>query len=322
MLISVLMSVYDSGQYLENAILSILNQTFENFEFIIIDDGSTDNSVAICQTYASKDSRIRFIQNEQNLGLAASLNKGIQIAKGHYIARQDADDISSVDRLSLQLKYALAHPEVDVIGSDCYVIDITGQIVFLNSSYSRQKNFRSVLLNRRAIFPHGSAFIKRKKLEEVGLYDTRYYYVQDGELWLRFLSNGALVHVLNQPLYLYRTGPVATTRRKVAKDSFNNALRLSYSEHKNIELANLELDQVKVYLTNSKLVQRPNYMAEYWKSLGNAAYFNSWNIRVSYKYIFKAFREKNSINNYLKYLFLVLIYLIPPNIIRPILAIR
>ena len=104
-IISVIMSVFNADEYVAEAIESILNQTYSHFEFIIIDDGSTDSSLRIIQKYAIEDQRIRVILNEKNIGLAKSLSKGIDVSQGMYIARMDADDISLPDRFYKQICY-------------------------------------------------------------------------------------------------------------------------------------------------------------------------------------------------------------------------
>jgi len=114
-IISVLMPVYNGEKYLKDSIDSILNQTYKNFEFIIIDDGSTDKTEEIIKSYSDK--RIRFIKNEKNLGIVKSLNLGIDLARGKYIARMDADDISLPERFEKQVEFMENHPEVNVCGS-------------------------------------------------------------------------------------------------------------------------------------------------------------------------------------------------------------
>lgn len=322
MFITVLMCVYNSAQFLEKAILSILNQTYKEFEFLIVDDGSTDGSIDICKRYAAVDSRIVIIKNERNLGLAASLNKGIEQAKGQYIARQDADDCSLSNRLEIQLNYALENKQIEVIGSDCFVTDIADRIVFLDDSFSKIKEHRHTLLNRKAIFPHGSAFLRKEKLLEAGLYDPRFYYVQDAELWLRLIKHGARIHVINQPLYFYRTGPVATRKRAHAKALFNKVLQMIYAENKDPAFISSELEKIQAYLKNAGSKKHSHYMANYWKSLGNAAYFNKWDIKTALMYISKAVRESNSFINYFKYFILSLIYVFPPGLIKTMLRFR
>ena len=115
-LISVLMPVYNSEKYVAEAIESILCQTYKDFEFIIINDASTDSSLKIIAKYAKQDKRIKLINNKKNVKISASLNKGLSIAKGKYIARMDSDDISLPSRFELQTKFLADNPAVGIVG--------------------------------------------------------------------------------------------------------------------------------------------------------------------------------------------------------------
>jgi len=316
MLVSVLMSVYNSEDYIEGAIASVLTQSFRDFEFVIVDDGSTDRSKEIVRTFARSDPRIILIENEKNLGLPASLNRGICLCRGMYIARQDADDFSSPNRLELQLEYALSNPHTDIVGSDCFDMDIEGNIIFQNSAFSKIKDLRKTLLNQKAIFPHGSALIKRDRLISCGLYDTRFYYVQDGELWLRLITNGAHIHVIDKPLYHYRVTPIESAKRIHAKLLYNRVLNLAYEEKMNENFIDQELTEIRQYLNNKVPIERPYYMADYWKGLGNTAYVNDRGLKVCSKYIRRALQEQNSAINYAKFTILFLVYLVPPFIAK------
>lgn len=320
--ITVLMSVYNSDQYLAKSINSVLAQTYKEFEFIIIDDGSTDQSIEICKGFAEGDSRILFIENGKNLGLPKSLNKGIKLAKGNYIARQDADDYSAPNRLELQLKYAKENPKADLIGSDCYVVDLNDDVVYQDISFSACTNHRDSLLKHRAIFPHGSAFIKKEKLLQVGLYDTRFYYVQDGELWLRMISENAVIHVIEALLYYYRVGPNGSIKRNTAKRMFNNVLRMKYAENNKTDVVDRELESINAYLTNCKAAMKPYFMADYWRSLGNASYLLNSDKRLPYTYINKAISETNSPMSYPKYLLLKTVYLLPSSLVKKCLKFK
>ncbi|HEY9660554.1 MAG TPA: glycosyltransferase, partial [Allocoleopsis sp.] len=127
--ISVLMAVYNGSRYVAEAIESILNQTFTDFEFLIIEDGSTDNTVQILQDYANRDPRIKLIQNEQNIGLTKSLNKGLKLAQGKYIARQDADDVSLPHRFEQQIAVFAQNPAAVLVSCSLELIDATGKTV-------------------------------------------------------------------------------------------------------------------------------------------------------------------------------------------------
>jgi glycosyltransferase involved in cell wall biosynthesis len=120
--VTVLMSVYNSLPYLREAVDSILAQTYDAFEFLIVDDASTDGSRAVLHEYARKDPRIRILENDVNQGLGFCLNRGLEAAGTPWVARMDADDVAFPERLALQMQYLDAHPEVDVLGGaavDC-----------------------------------------------------------------------------------------------------------------------------------------------------------------------------------------------------------
>ncbi|RZK26932.1 MAG: glycosyltransferase [Flavobacterium sp.] len=313
MLITVLMPVYNAEDYLAQSIESILTQSCSNFEFLIIDDGSTDNSLGIINEYAQRDSRIVVLENKVNIGLAKSLNKGVGIAKGSYIARQDADDLSAPHRLDAQLSYALSHPEVDLIGSNSFVIDINGEIVCQVDSYSKITDRWQGLLMRKAIFPHGSAFIKKSKLVEVGLYDERFFYSQDGELWLRLISHGAIVHTISLPLYYYREMPKQTLKKYDAQAAFHQVKRMIYVDKVSTTDIDNKLSIIASSLAaKSKSNPASNFMAIYWKSLANTAYFNSMKGRSRpFKYLIRSIRaNRNEISNFY-YLKAFIVYLLP-----------
>lgn len=134
-LISVIMPVFNGEKYLHEAIKSILSQTFDDYEFLIINDGSIDNTRNIIESY--RDDRIRIIDNEINQGLASSLNKGIGLSRGVYIARMDADDVSFPERFKRQIEFLQLHPEIDLLGCRAVVfrsvVDIVGLLPFYPS---------------------------------------------------------------------------------------------------------------------------------------------------------------------------------------------
>ncbi|MBZ0310357.1 MAG: glycosyltransferase, partial [Anaerolineae bacterium] len=127
--ISVVMSVYNGEAYLKQAVESILNQTFPDFEFIILNDCSIDRTANILQDYAERDSRIKILHNEQNLGLTASLNRGLRAAQGAYIARQDADDISLPTRFAEQVHFLNQNPDVVLVSGNIEQINAAGQVI-------------------------------------------------------------------------------------------------------------------------------------------------------------------------------------------------
>jgi glycosyltransferase involved in cell wall biosynthesis len=177
------MSVFNAEEYLAEAIESILNQTYSNLEFIIIDDGSTDSSLMIFQKYAEEDQRIRIIINEKNIGLAKSLNNGIDISRGMYIARMDADDISLPDRFHKQVSYLDDHPEVYVVGGQFAFIGAPSNYI---SNHAIEKELlRWHMLLNYSVIAHPTAMIRRQALVSAGNYPENYIYAQDRALWTR-----------------------------------------------------------------------------------------------------------------------------------------
>lgn len=195
-----LLCVYNAKHALYKAIDSILNQTFSDYELIVIDDGSTDGSSEILQTYADRDSRIRLVRQE-NAGLTAALNAGLRIAKGEYIARQDADDISIATRLEEQLAFMKAHPEVVLTGTDYEIIDDDDEslVVIRNS---RRKRLKQRLENSNQ-FVHGTIMFRSNIGGDAVRYNEFYKKAQDYDLILRLSEQGDVAVVPNV-LYKWR----------------------------------------------------------------------------------------------------------------------
>ncbi|RAK12618.1 glycosyl transferase family 2 [Halanaerobium saccharolyticum] len=202
-MISVIMSVYNAEKYLEKAVESILTQSYHNFEFIIINDKSKDNSADIISKYADQDQRIKYIENERNRGLTYSLNKGLELAKGEYIARMDADDISTSDRLKKQVDYLKKNKEISLIGTSAYNIDENGKII---AERNVPLEYEEIKRNINLVNPiiHPSVMFKKKDILDIGGYNEEFKKVQDYELWFRIIANGLKVENLSERLLYYR----------------------------------------------------------------------------------------------------------------------
>jgi len=198
--ISVVMSVYNGAPYLEAAINSILEQTYANFEFIIVNDASTDNTSEILQIF--DDCRVRVITNPENLGLTKSLNLGINAARGLYIARMDADDLSLPHRLEKQLEFLEKNPGHALVGSSYYQIDESGGIKSLIRVLTDDRDLQTGLLQQNW-FGHGSVMMRKEAFVQLGGYEERFKYAQDYDLWLRLADNHRLAN-LAEPLYCWR----------------------------------------------------------------------------------------------------------------------
>ncbi len=180
--ITVLMSVYNDEKYLKKSIDSILNQTFKDFEFIIINDGSTDNTLGILKMYS--DPRIKLITNPEQIGLSKSLNKGSHLAKGQYIARQDSNDISSSERLEKQVNFLEAKPECGLVGSWSYIMDENDKIIDKLTLLTEHNDIVTMLLTENQ-FVHSSVMFRKDCTDKVGGYNEKLKYAQDYDLWLR-----------------------------------------------------------------------------------------------------------------------------------------
>jgi glycosyltransferase involved in cell wall biosynthesis len=196
------MSCHDAVQFLTPAIESILAQEFSDFEFILIDDGSTDDTLAMIKDYAANDKRIVVIEKE-NTGLTDSLNAGLIIAKGEWIARLDSDDIALPNRLAVQISSVYNNPNLVVLGTGCFEINENGiktqKYLFSTHHHKLVKSIRSL----GSVFPHSSAMFRRDPAVKLGGYNKRMLYSQDCDMWLRLSEIGQL-SCCKSPLVLIR----------------------------------------------------------------------------------------------------------------------
>lgn len=195
--VTVLMPVYNGEDHLRDAMESILQQTFTDFEFLIIDDGSTDQSVSIVRSY--RDPRIRIIRNETNLKLVNTLNKGIDLAKGKYIARMDCDDISLPGRLRAQVELLDQNPSIGLCGTAAMMMNDRGIV----RHPEHHNDIRCQLLFNSS-FIHPTVMIRKSVLTQYKLYyDSTIIYAQDYDLWV-CMSEVTLVRNLPEVLLHYR----------------------------------------------------------------------------------------------------------------------
>ncbi len=204
--ISVIMPVYNGALFLREAIESILNQSFSDFEFIIINDGSTDDSKGIIREYELKDARIKFINQEQNSGLINVLNLGLSLSTGKYIARMDADDVSLPNRFASQAHFLDTHPEIGVLGSNVHSINSVGRRTsnFINNPRLPQtSNQIKWSLCFSCCLMHPTIMARRELLLNAGGYDKSAKHAEDYDLWVR-LAPTTNFYNLPQKLLLLR----------------------------------------------------------------------------------------------------------------------
>lgn len=180
--ISVIMPVHNGLPFLKAAVESIINQSFKDFEFIIIDDASTDQSLGYLKSISDK--RVKILKNPENVGVAQSLNSALKASEGQYIARMDADDVSLPQRLRNQLKFMVNHPQVDICGSWVNIIDKSGKLIGSKKPVTNYQQIKEALSWSSPVI-HPTFFAKRKFYEDIGGYDENFDMAEDYELLVR-----------------------------------------------------------------------------------------------------------------------------------------
>ncbi len=217
--VSVIMPVYNAGSYLKSAIDSVLDQEYTDFEFIIINDGSTDDSLKTIKKYAEKDSRIKLF-SRKNEGYASALNWAIDLSNGKYIARMDADDISQKDRFKEQVTYLDKHPECAVLACRIQPVDENSSPISeweADRIALEPKQIRSLMIKENCI-AHPS-IMARASIMHHFRYDASLSPSEDYDLWLRLLSDNFQIHKLNQKLVLYRIHSASVSQTSIRQTS-------------------------------------------------------------------------------------------------------
>lgn len=228
-LVTVLMPVYNGEKYLSESIDSILDQTFLDYEFIIINDGSTDGTSEILRNYSLKDKRIK-LHHQSNQGVISALNKGLELARGKYIARMDADDVSLPDRFAKQVDFLETHPEVGVLGTGVRFMDGCG-----NTSDTLQFPTQHGVLRWCLCFfspiVHPTVMMRRQIIEQAGGYAESMMIAEDYDLWRRLscvtrLSNlkDVLLHFRKHDMNVTIVRASESQRYKVSRMMISNIL--------------------------------------------------------------------------------------------------
>ncbi len=240
--VSVVMSVYNGEQYLGEAIESILHQTFSDFELIIVDDGSVDGTWGLLTTCAAQDRRIVLIRSAENMGIPRSTNKGLTRARGKYIARTDADDVSLPERLARQVSFLEEHLDVGVLGGAVQIIDGDGNA----SDIWRFPSEHGVLKWRLCFgspIMHSTAMMRREVLNRVNGYDVEMEVALDYDLWRR-LSLVTRLANLQDVLVWLRTHEDSVTSKHLVQQR-NNSIKISQLAIAGILSEDVPLDVVQ-----------------------------------------------------------------------------
>lgn len=247
-LVSVLIPCYNAEKYVEQALRSIMNQSYTNLEIIAADDCSTDNTLTILKTLAAEDNRIRIVNNPVNLKIVKTLNTLIDLANGKYIARMDADDISLPDRILKQVRFMEKHPDYAICGTNAYHINESNEITGFSYLPITNKDIQKYKIIHSPFY-HPSILVKTEILKN-NKYNESYLYAEDYELWIRILSKYK-AHNLRDYLLAYRVFPEQTSTRKREEQ-----LQITKHIYKNyVDLIdNSKIDFFLDYIENDKNV--------------------------------------------------------------------
>ena len=231
------MPVYNGQKYIREAIDSILGQTLKAFEFIIINDGSTDDSVRIIRSYI--DPRIRLINNENNIGLIKTLNRGLELAKGEYLARMDCDDVSLPYRLEKQVDYLNKNPDIDTCGT--WFTSFGRKRKKVGKTEERDEFIRSHLIFNPSIC-HPTVMFSLNSLRNYRLcYDEKYVHAEDYALWVRAMNFLKFANI-QEVLYLYRIHPDSVScSHSIIQERTANSIRKELLKKMNVNFSNKEL---------------------------------------------------------------------------------
>jgi glycosyltransferase involved in cell wall biosynthesis len=226
--VSVVMTVYNGQRFLREAVDSILNQTYADFELIVIDDGSTDATPDILDSY--DDPRLRVV-TQPRMGRVKSLNRGVGMAPGEYIAIMDADDVSMPERLKEQVRWLDAHPGTAVVGTGTVIIDENGRTSRQYPQPMSAVAIRRALLEGRVSPPHPSAMFRKACFEVVGGYREWFKQAMDYDLWLRMVERYD-IDCLPELLFHYRQNLEGITHRQYFQQKHSAAFALQCAERR------------------------------------------------------------------------------------------
>lgn len=301
------MAVYNSEKFLSESIESILNQTFRDFEFVIIDDCSTDKSLGIIQKYSKKDDRIVVIENENNIGLTKSLNKGVKIAKGNYIARIDADDTALNNRFEVQYNFLEKNKDIFLVGTGAYNYSSSsnGATTTIHKPLTNPLDIKKRLSFKNCIY-HSTIMFRNEGF----LYREKFVYAQDYDFYLSLLLKNKNLSNIAEPLNKYSINDRAISwankgKQKLfadkAKEFYQQRLKFGKDEYDKFdpnEILNIDVEN-----TNNKVILESEIKAsfklnnfkrvrifckKYFKSYG---YLNKW-----LKYYLASFLDRRIIN--------------------------
>jgi glycosyltransferase involved in cell wall biosynthesis len=224
------MAVYNGGEFLSEALESVVNQSFDEFEFLVIDDGSTDRTPHILRSYALVDRRLR-IYTQKNLGLAAALNRGWRLARGELVARMDADDVAKPERIEYQVEFLKRHPKVAVLGTACEFMSRDGSRRLPMPLPCEDTDIKKTLPYGNCL-AHPTVMMRKSVLIETAGYRSAFVHAEDYDLWLRVAERHRLAN-LADPLLSYRIHSEQASIRDIRQQTLSAlAARLAAQRRK------------------------------------------------------------------------------------------
>ncbi len=212
--VSVLMPLFNGSVYVRQAIESILDQTFGDFELLVLNDGSTDASLKVVQEYTAQEVRMRVISRE-NRGLTYTLNELVSLARAPLIARMDADDIAMPRRLEIQVDFLARNPDIVCVGGACQIIDDAGRYLTTQHPPTADKDIQALMLQGHCAITHPAATARLAAVRKVGGYDSNYDFAEDIDLWLRLGELGKLAN-MDDVVLKYRIHSKSVSARRGA----------------------------------------------------------------------------------------------------------
>lgn len=233
-LVSVIMPAYNAEQYIGEAIKSVLNQTYDNLELIVIEDCSRDNTLQEIEKI--KDARLKLYKNSQNFGIAAATNRGLEVCKGRYVALLDDDDIAMPERLSLQVEFLEEHRDIDILGGRSIVIDKVGNVIDYDTAPRNNPKFiKAMLLFNYMDFKNGTVMIRREFITKNGLrYENECYGMQDFKFYIESSKLGKISSI-DKFLLKYRIHDKNETVKRMKE--FQRERAEKYAEFQKVSLS-------------------------------------------------------------------------------------
>lgn len=269
--VTVLMPVYNVALYVTEAINSILNQTFKDFELLIINDGSSDSTRE--EVLKFSDSRIRFVENEKNIGLANTLNRGVELANGEYIARMDGDDISMPNRLYEQVVFLECHSEIDICGAGYRFFGAKNHDVIYPQNHDGIKV--GLLFGCCMIIP----MFRKKNIQKFGLkYNQDYFPAEDYRFWTECMLSGLKMHNLQKILFHYRMHPGQVSEVMTNQKEMTIKVKIEYVNQ--LFLKNDDFIQTFVYPIT---IQTERQLKDLRKVVDSQILYNSVNLILNHK---------------------------------------